>query len=150
MGQILNLVEQLLTEEEWKFDKNKEKQTIRCGIQGDNASFDILFIPREEKDQLRILVITRNNIAVNYRISACEFFNRANYGLIIGNFEMDMSDGEFRYRVAVDVENGQLSHTMIKNMMQAGIHMMDRYYPGIMAMQFAGRTAEEAIKQIEE
>jgi len=33
-----------------------------------------------------------------------EFLTRANYGLNIGNFEMDFQDGEIRFKTAIDVE----------------------------------------------
>src|SRR5688500_12466181 len=38
-----------------------------------------------------------------------EYLTRANYGLSIGNFEMDLRDGEIRYKSSVDMADGELT-----------------------------------------
>ena len=42
------------------------------------------------------------------RVPMAEFLTRANYGLRIGNFEMDFEDGEVRYKSSVDFEGIEL------------------------------------------
>jgi hypothetical protein len=49
----------------------------------------------------------------NKRLEAMEFITRANYGAIIGNFEMDISDGEITYKTSLDVEGAELTETLI-------------------------------------
>jgi hypothetical protein len=49
-----------------------------------------------------------------------EYLTRANYGLILGNFAMDMADGEVHYKVSVDFEDGLLSPKMANNMLASG------------------------------
>jgi len=43
------------------------------------------------------------------RGAVAEFINRANYGIIIGNFEMDFADGEIRYKTSIDVQGDKLT-----------------------------------------
>jgi len=43
-----------------------------------------------------------------------KFLTRANYGMMIGNFEMDFTDGEIRYKTSIDVEGDKLSSALIK------------------------------------
>ena len=66
------------------------------------------------------------------RPEAAEFVARANYGMRIGNFELDMEDGEVRFKVSVDIEGSQLTSVMVRNMIACAITCSDRYYPGIM------------------
>ncbi len=67
-------------------------------------------------------------------MAIAEFITRANYGLVIGNFELDFSDGELRYKTAIDVEDDNLSFALIKQMVYANVIIMDKYLPGIMAV----------------
>jgi len=38
------------------------------------------------------------------RIAVAELLTRANYGMLIGNFELDLDDGEIRYKTSIDME----------------------------------------------
>ena len=45
-----------------------------------------------------------------------EFLTRANYGIMIGNFEMDFNDGEVRYKGALEYADGDVTIMMIDNL----------------------------------
>jgi hypothetical protein len=78
-----------------------------------------------------------------------EYLTRANYGLYIGNFEMDYTDGEIRYKSSIDVENTELVPAVIHNVVYPSVYMMDCYLPGIMEVIYANAVPAEAIKKIE-
>jgi hypothetical protein len=63
-----------------------------------------------------------------------EFITRANYGINIGDFEMDLDDGEIRFKISMDVEAGVLSNIMVRNMMVAAYTTVDRFFPGLMSV----------------
>ena len=56
-----------------------------------------------------------------------KFLIRANYGMMIGNFEMDFTDGEIHYKTSIDVEGDKLSSALIKRLVYANVMMMDEY-----------------------
>ncbi len=78
-----------------------------------------------------------------------EFLTRANYGLIIGNFELDFGDGEIRYKTSLDVEGDRLSQASIKQLVYTSVLTMDQYLPGIEAVIKYGMNAEAAIALVE-
>ena len=78
-----------------------------------------------------------------------EFITRANYGMIVGNFELDFSDGEVRYKTSVDVEGSEVTHALVKGLVYANVLTMDRYLKGIMAVAFGGVDAESAVASVE-
>jgi hypothetical protein len=88
-------------------------------------------------------------VSEDRRAVMAEFLTRANYGMIIGNFELDLSDGEVRYKTSIDVEDAELSHALAKHIVYANVLTMDRYYKGLVAVAGGGMTAAEAIKVIE-
>jgi len=89
------------------------------------------------------------NIPEDRRPAVAEYITRANYGLNVGNFEIDYTDGEVRYKSSIDVENTELTSARIHNVVYASVWMMDRYLPGIMQVIYANTEPSEVIKKIE-
>lgn len=54
------------------------------------------------------------NVPEDRRLALAEFLTRANYGLFIGNFEMDWQDGEVRYKTSIDVAGDRLSTALVQ------------------------------------
>ena len=149
MGALIEIVEEYLVEIGWKFDKDEDSDLIKSGVSAKNASFRLIIYSLEDKDLLTVYVGQDNNVPENKRVALAEFIARANYGLNLGGFDFDMEDGELGYKIAIDLEGGQLSTDMVGNMVGAGVATMDQYYPGLMAVLFSNATPEEAIMQIE-
>ena len=74
-----------------------------------------------------------------------KFLTRANYGMMIGNFEMDFTDGEIRYKTSIDVEGDKLSSALIKRLVYANVMMMDEYLPGIVSVTEGDMEPKDAI-----
>lgn len=88
-------------------------------------------------------------VPADRRGAVAEYITRANYGLPMGNFEMDFADGEVRFRVSMDYEGTGLSPVQINNVVQPAVHLMDRYLPGLMEVAYGGKDATDAIAAIE-
>ncbi|MBD3166366.1 YbjN domain-containing protein [bacterium] len=149
MGRIMDTVEQYLRDDDWHYEQIEGQDILKFGIKADNSTYNIYCDIRDDTDQLMLYVVMGQEIPEEKRLAAAEYITRANYGLKIGNFEMDMSDGQIRYKVSLDVEDGTLSHKMIANMIGAGVGTMDRYFPGFMSISFAGKSPEDTINEIE-
>jgi hypothetical protein len=77
-----------------------------------------------------------------------EFLTRANYGMVIGNFEMDYADGEVRFKTSVDVEDAHLNRALLHHIVHANLLMTDKYLPGITAI-IEGQTPAFALEMVE-
>ncbi|WP_228060621.1 MULTISPECIES: YbjN domain-containing protein [unclassified Coleofasciculus] len=74
-----------------------------------------------------------------------EFLSRANYGMIIGNFELNFDDGEIRYKTSTNVKNHSLDADTIKQLVYTNVNMTDEYLPGIIAVTKGGVSPVNAI-----
>jgi len=146
---ILDKTIEFFTQEGWRFEQLEGKPIVRMGFKGDNGSWMCFAQAKEDKHQLLFYSIMESNVPENKRPEIAEFVTRANYGLQIGNFEMDFSDGEIRYKTSIDVEGGELTLKMIRTLVYVNILMMDRYLPGIMSVLHAGTSPAAAIAQVE-
>jgi hypothetical protein len=150
MGQLFDAVVDYLTEDDWKFNVVKDDTALMLSFRGETGSWQCFATVDEEKQWFTFYSILPSNVPEEKRAEIAEFVTRANYGLVIGNFEMDYEDGEVRYKTSVDVEGGELSPKMIENLMRANLMTMDRYFPGVMGVLYGDRDPAEAIAEMEE
>ena len=80
------------------------------------------------------------------RNEVVRFLNWLNYNrAAVGNFEMDIRDGEIRYRNNMDIEGSELSDCMVYNLLAQGISRITEFCPDILAVCFGDRTADDMI-----
>ena len=150
MGQLFEAVVDYLTEDDWKFNVVKDDTALMLSFRGEAGSWQCFATVDEEKQWFTFYSILPSNVPEDKRVEIAEFITRANYGLVIGNFEMDYADGEVRYKTSVDVEGGELTAKMIENVIRANVMTMDRYFPGLMGVLYGDRDPAEAIAELED
>ena len=146
---IFQTVVNFFTEDDWSFMRIKGDSALRLLYEGKNGQWNCYTQAREEQQQFLFYSIFPLQITETKRMEIAEFITRANYGLIIGNFELDFSDGEVRYKTAIDVENEELSTETIKNLVYTNVAIMDTYLPVIIDILEKEISPDEAIRSIE-
>ncbi|WGV28010.1 YbjN domain-containing protein [Halotia branconii] len=136
-------------QENWQFQEIPEKQSLSVSFQGKNGQYECCAIAREEQQQMVFYSILPIQTPENKLTAVAEFITRANYGIIIGNFELDFTDGEIRYKTSIDVDGNGLSFDLIQNLVYANVTMMDEYLPGIIVVIENDVSPVDAIAQIE-
>lgn len=149
MGRILDAVAQFLESESWPYSILTQQTALKIGFQGKNAEFQCYLQERPDMEQLVVYSIVPVRAKEDVLQQAVEFITRANFGMIIGNFEIDYSDGEIRYKTSIDVEDVEITGPLLSHLIYANILTTDRYIPGLFRVLFAGISAEAAIQEIE-
>ncbi len=148
-GQIFNTMVAFFEEDEWDFHWLEDRPVLSMNFSGKNGKWTCYAQAREEQEQFVFYSVCPINVPDSRRGKVAEFLTRANYGMIIGNFEMDYNDGEVRYKTSIDVEGDSLSHALMKQMVYANVIIMDRYLPGILSMIYGEQTPLDTIQHIE-
>jgi len=73
---------------------------------------------------------------------------RANWGLSIGNFEMDDEDGQLRFKVSVAFDGTELAEPLVRNGIVAAMHAVEAYAAAFADVIVKGDTAEAAISRV--
>lgn len=148
---IAEEIEQFLQQDDWKFDPVDEDGMIRFSV-----SLKCKFRKCRVTIQVRknsYLVICTLPITADdeTRTAAMEFITRANYGLILGNFEMDVNDGEVRYKCSqfCGDENVLISAEIIKETVYVGLSMLERYGTPLLEVMMGMSSAADAVKKAE-
>jgi hypothetical protein len=146
----LDTVINFFKENNWSFSQHETEPILQMGYQGENGEWMCTAQTREQPRQFIFYSTCTVKAPEKKRLAVAEFLTRANYSLIVGNFEMDFQDGEVRYKTySIDVENNTLSSALIGQLIYLNVMTMDRYLPGIMSVIYANISPEEAMIQIE-
>jgi hypothetical protein len=146
---ILKALEEFFGADDWAFARVDNRPILRMGFQGKNGNWTCYAQSREEDEQFLFYAICPLAIPEARRTAVAEYLTRANYGMIIGNFEMDFDDGEVRFKSSVDVQGIELVPDLIRNAAYPACLMMDKYLPGLIAI-LGGVSAQDAIDEVEE
>ncbi len=146
---IFQTMVNFFTEDDWSYAKIQGEPALYLAFEGDNGSWNCYAKAREDEEQFIFYSICPIKVPKTKRRTLGEFIARANYGMMIGNFELDFTDGEIRYKTSIDVEGDRLSFALLKRLVYANVTMMDQYLPGIKLVLERGMSPEEAIAQIE-
>lgn len=114
---------------------------------------------------VKVLIITRKSdysVYAIFPISAdsgnrkeihalADFVCRANYGLVLGHFNLDPNDGEIQYQTTIDCTDVESpSVEQVKRAFGVTIGMCEKYAPGFQGVIFAGESPEHACERCEQ
>lgn len=148
----LEKVVKYLEKEDWKFNVStgSDRSLVHMGVAGRNGNFNVVISVNDEDKLVLLYVISPIKVPEGIkRINVADFITRANFGLVIGNFEMDFADGDLRYKSSVQFKDGVLSNQMIEDLIGKSVCTMDHYFAGLMKVIYSDTSASEAISEIE-
>jgi hypothetical protein len=147
----LQAVATFFTEDGWSFEPMPDRPILRLPFQGKGGRWNCYAQIRVTRDVEQILFysVLPLNVPADKLPAIAEFITRANYGMALGNFELDFNDGEVRYKTSLDVTETEITDSMLRPLIYTNVLMMDKYMSGLMAVVYADMSPAEAVKQIE-
>ncbi|PRQ04238.1 hypothetical protein ENSA5_09480 [Enhygromyxa salina] len=149
MGQLFDALERYFEDDDWHSER-RDETTLEFRVDyGEGREWGCLALAIEDAEQFLFYSVLLERAPEDRRAELGEFVIRANYGLQVGNFELDLDDGEVRFKTSIDVEGTSLDHQLWRNLVDLNLMMMGVYYDGLMAVIGGDKTAAEAIAAIE-
>lgn len=149
MGRLYDTVIEFLSTDGWRFEEVSGQTAIRFGFTGRNARFECYGRANEDQETFMFFSILPLRAPEDKRAMIAELITRINYGMNIGNFEMDMNDGEIRYKTSIDVEGGELTQKMTESLITVNLSTTDRYFNAFTDVLYVQLTPAEAVARIE-
>ena len=149
MGAIFDTMAEFFKKDEWPTMPIQDQTAMSMNFQGQNGRWGCIGRVEEQKEIVLFYSYLPVKVPEDKRPIMGDFLTRANYGLYIGNFEMDFNDGEVRFKTSLDVEGDRLSFDLMKRLVYNNVGVMDKYLPGIMAIIYGGASPTEAIAKVE-
>ena len=106
---LLNAAMEFFRSDDWAFERLADRSALRLPFQGRNGKWSCLAHARVTAalEQLLFYSVLPLNVPDEKRHAVAEFITRANYAMAIGNFEMDFSDGEVRFKTSIDATDSR-------------------------------------------
>lgn len=131
MGALLELARSVLERGDHSVAEIDGHSILVVEDVGEHGDLTVYVHAREEDQQLVVYSERPDRAVEDVRATVSEFFTRANWVLAVGNFELDLDDGEMRFKVGVDAEGSELGLRMVGQMVRTAIAAMDTFGPGI-------------------
>ncbi len=150
MTTLLEAMKNFFDADDWNYTEVEDEPVLMMGFSGKNGNFHCYAKAREDQQQFLFYSVCAIKAPEDRLLKVAEFITRANYGTVIGNFELDFSDGEIRYKTAIDVEGESLTFNLARNTIYPNVITMDRYLEGLMKCIYGDDSAARLIAEIEE
>lgn len=148
MSTLLDTVGAWMDSQGWSYETKEEHNSIELIFEGDHGRWLCVAAAREEEAQLVFYSILPFAVTEERRGAAALYLLMANHGAILGCFEMDIEDGEVRYRTGIDVSDSELTAPLLRNLILANLGMTDRYVRGLVRVT-EGEEPGHVIREIE-
>jgi hypothetical protein len=151
MATLREAVEELLERDGWVFAPVEgQPSTLAMGYKGENGTWSCYAHVDDDRGALVFYSVTDRPVPEISRAAMADFLTRANFGLVLGNFELDLTDGETRFKTSVEIGDAEPSPALLRSIVYANIAAMERYLPGIDDVLRGSHTPEEAIAECEQ
>lgn len=116
-----------LENRDWKFTRHDEDLTVSCTVRGDDIPMDMVFIVNPRAQVVSLYSVMPFKIEEDKRMEAALAVCAANYGLVNGTFDYDLSDGEIRFRVVSSYRESILGEEVFNYMLVIASGTVDEY-----------------------
>ena len=111
----------------WKYDKIEEKLMIKSGVKGDDLPIDFLVIVKPRNQVVQFISSLPFNMPEDKRVEGALAICTANYGLVDGSFDYDLSDGQIVFRLTSSYRESLLSEALFEYMIMVSASTIDKY-----------------------
>ncbi len=126
------------------FEELAGQELLRFAFVGAYGRWAVLAQWSADDDHLSVFSIAPAAVPPERRAAMAELVLRINFGLRVGAFDLDLDDGELRFRTAQDFEGVTVAPALVRQCLLYNLAAMDHHFEAIHAVM-TGRTAAEAL-----
>ena len=116
-----------LDEMGWKYEKDEENLLIRSGVRSDDLPVEFIVRVAPQNEVVQFLSSLSFRMPENKRVEGAVAVCIANYGLVDGSFDYDISDGEIRYRLTCSYRESVLTSAQLQYIIHCAATTVDEY-----------------------
>ena len=147
---IVDAVRDYLDDDDWNYEFDAEEGLIRAGLVFDCKLKSAYLRIRIRETSYNVYIVLKLNADKETLPEIIRYTTMANYGLLSGNFEVDVEDGEIRYKSFVDTMGiDRISREIVKGSIYRGWNTVERYGNGLAALLLGFSDAETEIGKAE-
>lgn len=147
---LLSVVIKFFERNRWTYELDAGRSALVTRFRGSAGTWHCAAVVNQEEQQVAFFAQVETVTPEERRPAVIEYITRANFGLGMGNFEMDLSDGETRCKTCLSVQGASLTPALLDNLVRRNFELMDRYVPAMRKVISEELLPEAAITQAEQ
>jgi hypothetical protein len=147
---LLDRFTELLVAQGLEVAAHDDAHAVRIDHHGADASWGCIIQAWEDDRVLLCYSVSPLRPTPETMAETAELLHRVNVGLLVGNFEIDLDDGEIRCKTSVGLGPTQAwSDDLALVILHTNLAVMDHHVRTLLLVVTGGATAAEAIEQLE-
>lgn len=144
--EVFGTLVHMLDTRDWKYEKHEEKLLIKSGIRGDDLPVEFIVIVNPKNEVVQFYSSLPFRMPEDKRVEGALAVCIANYGLVDGSFDYDISDGEIRYRLTSSYRQSQLGEDLFEYMIMVAAATVDKYNDQFFMLSKGMMTIEQFME----
>jgi hypothetical protein len=141
---IYEAVVAAIEDQPWDSRRNDEDGWVGIPINGSRGAFMLAVQALEEQGQVVVYGLEPAVVPEERRVEAALLYTLVNRGMLLGNFELDLADGEVRFKASLDPNGAPLTKELLDPLLTVSAAMVDRYGAALQAV-IEGTPALDAL-----
>lgn len=118
----------------WKYEKDEENMIVYFGINGEDIPMQLILVIDAERQLIRLLSPMPFKMSESKRVEGAIATCAATYGMVDGNFDYDLSDGEIVFRMTASFRESTIGEALFFYMISCSCAMVDTYNDKFLAL----------------
>ncbi len=135
----------VLEQEGLPFEELEGRDLVRLAFVGAHGRWAVLAQWSAADDHLSVFSVAPMAVPPDRRPAVSELVLRVNFGLRVGSFDLDLDDGELRFRTSQDFEGVAVEPALVRACLLYNLAAMDHHFEAVHAV-ISGRAPSEALR----
>jgi len=127
MTEIFDALNQLCSQEGWEITQLDPGESMIEFKDEDNIDWSCFAYTREKQHQFIFYSVPFEDIPKDKITAVMEFITRFNYGISIGNFEINLDSGTIRYKTSLDFDTTKPTADLIAPLIYANTTIFGKF-----------------------
>lgn len=145
--EVFDSLVKMLDSRDWHYEKHEEKLLIKSGVKGEDLPIEFIVAVHPEAEVIQFISPMPFNMPEDKRVDGAIAVCVANYGLINGSFDYDLTDGEIRFRLTTSYTGSVLSDDLLEHMILIAASTSDKYNDRFFMLAKGMMTVQQFIEQ---
>lgn len=136
----------VLEKDNWTYDRHDDDLTVSFRVKGEDVPMDFTFGVDSERQLVRLRSRLPFDFAEDKRLDGAIVTSRANYLLVDGYFEYDITDGETTFKLTTSCRDSIISDETIKYMLECALFVVEEFNDKFMMVSKGYMSVEQFLK----
>jgi len=145
---LLDRTGQLLTERGMTFSRHASLPLLILRFTHERGQWGTFVEVQESPPRIAIYSGYPQKASSGARRAMAEFLTRANHGLSVGNFELDLDDGAVRFKTSVELADVALTAALLDRLLTVNLSETARHLDAIVGIASGALSANDAVARL--